>query len=123
MRYGYPALSGVITDPAKALPKILMAYFKASTEMHGVAARPKSLRYDLNTGTNSVDAIRNSLDTLLSAYFDVYTLDLQLVKVEGSHQYMELEITVTDDGKVINFEKVLEVEGNDLKALLDQGHL
>lgn len=123
MKHGYISLGGVITDPTMALDKILTAYFHADTTKHGIDIETRSLRSDMVDGEDITGNIEDSLNILLSAYFDVYVLEVIKGEVEDNVRSVEVLITVTDNGTTVTFEKLLNLENGAIKSISEVGHL
>lgn len=123
MKYGYIGLDGVVTDPVKALDGILKDYFYADSIKHGINVDIQSLRKDMQDGSDIASNIKDSLNILLSKYYDVFTCDAANVGKEGKMQNIELTITVTDNGQHTTFNNVLQLNNGGLVAIVAVGHL
>lgn len=123
MKYGFPSLLGPITEPAAALDAILNSYFNSDTTGLGLDVRIRSLRSDMIDGNDIAGNIEDSLKYILPKYFEQVSVNVTEGESEGNMQYMEVAISITDDGRVINFENVLNIEGGSLKSIEAIGHL
>ncbi len=123
MKQGYIDLDRVITDPSKALDKILNSYFYSDTGKHGVNLPTNSLRSDMVDGSDVAGNIQRSLETILGAYFEVFTVEAVDNGVDGNRRLVELTVSVRDGGRTISFDNILNVENGALKGITDVGHL
>ena len=123
MKYGFPALSGIINDPAIALDYILEAYFYSDTTKQGIEVPTNSLRSDMVDGSNIANNIETSLNYILGCYYDVYTVSATSGEVIGNVQDIELSISVSDEGAHVSFEKILNLSDGKLKSISLIGHL
>lgn len=123
MKYGYPDLNGVITDPEKALDRILKGYFYSDTRKLSLDLPTNSLRSDMVDGNDHVGNIKRSLDYILSCYFDVYVVEVNELEVVGNNRHIELMISITDEGAYVTFDNILKLDNGSLRKIVGKGHL
>lgn len=123
MIYGYPALTGVITDPTKALDKILNSYFKSDNQKHRIDLPTYSLRMDINDGEDIASNIQSSLNSILGMYFEVYSVSVEETGTEDEKRILSMTIYVSDSDTEISLDKVLTTENGDLSSIVDAGQL
>lgn len=123
MKYGYIALDEIITDPTKALDRILKDYFYCDAIKHGINMEVQSLRKDMQDGSDIATNIERSLNILLAKYFDVFTCTARDNGIEGKMKIIELTVTVTDDGQQAVFNNVLQLDNGGLADIVAVGHL
>lgn len=123
MKYGYPDLNGVITDPEKALDRILKGYFYSDTRKLSLDLPTNSLRSDMVDGNDHVGNIKQSLDYILSCYFDVYVVEVNELEVVGNNRHIELMISITDEGTYVTFDNILKLDNGSLRKIVGKEHL
>jgi len=119
----YPSLTGVITNPKSALDRLIRDYFYADGAKHGINLMRRSFRKDINGNEPVADNVKNSLDFIISRYFPLYTISCIETNVIGTRRFLELTITITDDGTTHTLEDIVAIEDGALAEIIKNTHL
>ena len=122
MRKPVPTLYGPVNSPILALNVLLSYYFKtlkSQTNIHQSCIY--SLQHDLSISKSPYDMevnISDSLDTMLSIYFDKISVDVEAHKGEHEGEYsISLNFSLIDNGHQIDVSKIMDVKNNRLNRV------